>query len=137
MAYSQENISSRYDIDSESDLYSLLPNPDKLDENDPDFMLNNVISHYYLAPNLNSLIEQNENNVLSLFHCNVRSLPKNLNLLNELLCTLIRTPDILAVTETKLHENSTVNIEVPGYNFFHTDAKSPPKIESRFIERSA
>ena len=57
MACSQENISSRYDIDSESDLYNLLPNPDKLDENDPDFMLNNVISHYYSAPKLNSLIE--------------------------------------------------------------------------------
>ena len=44
--------------------------------------------------------------------------------MNELLCTLIRTPDILAVTETKLDENSTVNIEIPGYNFFHTDSNS-------------
>ena len=89
----------RTNIDIESDLYDLLSNPDKFDEkNDTDIMLNNVVSQYYLAPNLNSFLEQNANNkTFSLFHCNIRSLSKNMNLLNELLFSLPRTSDILAV----------------------------------------
>ena len=116
---------TRFDnIDAESDLYNLLPNPDKLDENDPDFMLNNVISNYHSAQNLNTFVEQqSENKTFSLFHCNVRSLSKKGHLLHELLSLLSKSPDVLAVTETKLNETNITNIDIAGYNFFHTDSK--------------
>ena len=117
---------TRYDnIDAESDLYNLLPNPDKLDENDPDFMLNNVISNYHSAQNLNTFVEQqSENKTFLLFHCNVRSLSNNRHLLHELLSLLFKSPDVSAVTETKLNETNITNIDIAGYNFFHTDSKT-------------
>jgi hypothetical protein len=62
-------------------------------------MLNNVVSRYYAAPDLNYLLDQQNNNkALTFFHCNIRSLPKNMNLVNELLLSPTKTPDILAVT---------------------------------------
>ena len=56
----------------------------------------------------------------SILHCNIRSLSKNLNLLEELLCSLDSKLDILGITETKL--GSTSNVNIKGYNFFHTDS---------------
>ena len=117
---------TRFDnIDAESDLYNLLPNPDKLEENDPDFMLNNVVSNYHSAQNLNTFVEQqSENKIFVLFHCNVRSLSKNGHLSHELLYLLSKSSDVLTATETKLNETNITNIDIAGYNFFHTDSKT-------------
>ena len=126
MYNAQEHISNFTRTDIESDLYDILPNPDKFDENDPDIMLNNVVSQYYAEPDLNSLLDQQNNNkALTFFHCNIRSLPKNMNLVNELLLSLTKTPDILAVTETRLIQHSVENVEIYNYNFYHTDSKTP------------
>ena len=54
----------------------------------------------------------------SILHCNIRSLSKNLNLLEELLCSLDSKLDILGITETKLGEKSISNVNIKGYNFF-------------------
>ena len=58
----------------------------------------------------------------SILHYNVRSLSKNLNLLEELLCSLDSKLDIFGITETKLGEKSISNANIKGYNFFHTDS---------------
>ena len=58
----------------------------------------------------------------SILHCNIRSLPKNLNLLEELLCSLDSKLDILGITETKLGEKSISNVNIKGYNFFYMDS---------------
>ena len=50
-------------LDADKDLYIILPNQNKLDENDPDNMLTNLVSGPKAFP---------------VFHCNVRSLPKTL-----------------------------------------------------------
>ncbi len=84
------NISTKC-LDHNSDLYNLLPNPDKADE-------------------------------IFIFHCNIRSLPKNLTLLNDMIYTLSSKPDVLAVTETKLNENTVSNVDISGYNFYHVDS---------------
>ena len=110
------------DLDLVADLFYILPNPNKLDENDPDLMLSNITSNYYSVTKLNRLLENKRSKSLSLFHCNVRSLPKNLNLINDLTYTLSNRPDILAVTETRLNNNTVVNIQIPGYNFYHQDS---------------
>ena len=60
--------------------------------------------------------------LFSILHCNIRSLSKNLNLLEELLCSLDSKQDILGITETKLGENSISNVIIKGYNFLHTDS---------------
>ena len=110
------------DLDLVTDLFDILPNPNKLDENDPDLMLSNITSNYYSVTKLNRLLENKRSKSLSLFHCNVRSLPKNLNLVNDLIYTLSNRPDILAVTETRLNNNTIVNTQIPGYNFYHQDS---------------
>ena len=71
-------------MDSNIDLYKLLPNPDKLDESDPDHMLDNICSDYYQSEKVDRILKIKGPRSLSLLHCNIRSLPKNLNLLRWL-----------------------------------------------------
>ena len=68
---------------------------------------------------------------LSIFYCNIRSLSKNLSLLEELLCSLDFKLDILGITETKLGEKSIFNVNIKGLNFFHTDR--PPTNAALYI----
>ena len=71
------NYSTR-ELDADMDLYYILPNPDKLDENYPDSMLTNLVSNCYLLDKINNILNAAGPKALSVFHCNVRSLPKNL-----------------------------------------------------------
>ena len=72
--------------------------------------------------NVNNVLNYVGSNSLSLFHCNIRSLPKNLTLLNDLIYTLDSKADVLACTETRLNNDTTVNISLPGYKFYHTNS---------------
>ena len=101
-------------VDSNIDLRNQLSNPDKLDESDPDHMLDNISSDYYPSEK----VDTSGPRLLSLFHCNIRSLSRNLNITYSLSVK----PDILAVTETKLNSNTVTNINMPGYNFYHFDS---------------
>ncbi|CAH3177120.1 unnamed protein product, partial [Porites lobata] len=51
--------------------------------------------------------------------CNIRSLGKNLCLLNDILITVKEMPSIITISETKLNDNNQHlhNINIPGYNF--------------------
>ena len=95
----------RHDLD----LYDLLPNPNKFDECDPDLMLNTPCSEYYSVRSFNKMLVNSDAKSFSILHCNIRSLSKNLNLLEELLCSLDSKLDILGITETKLGEKSISN----------------------------
>lgn len=57
-------------------------------------------------------------------HCITRSLGKNLFLLHDILNTVKSLPDIIAISETQLNENTSVNLHIPGYLFVRTDSKS-------------
>ena len=85
----------------------------KTDENDPG---------YYSVDKVNKDIENSGSKTFSIFHCNARSLPKNLTLLNDMIYTLSSKPDVLAVTETKLNEKTVSNVDISGYNFYHVDS---------------
>ena len=95
-----------------TDLFDLITNPDKFDECDPDHILPLSSSDYYSVAEMNS----------TLFHCNIRSLPKNLSLLHDILYCLDSRPNITAISETRLNENSVSSIELPHYYFFHHDS---------------
>lgn len=88
------------------DLYNILPNPDKFDEADPDHMLISPESHYYDIPSLNTVLSKSGKNTISFLHCNIRSLPKHLNLLEDFLCPLNTRPYIIGITETRLNKNN-------------------------------
>ena len=79
------------------DLYNLLPYPDKNDEADPD--LKSINPHDILT--LNNVLCKARGKGIS--HCNIRSLSKNLTLLNDMLNSIDSRPDIhvIAVTETR------------------------------------
>ena len=59
-----------------------------------------------------------ESDDLFLIHFNIRSLQKNFDYLCNYLLELKRTPDIIAVTETKLYDDAVhANIDIVGYSF--------------------
>ena len=57
-----------------------------------------------------------------MMHFNIRSLPKNLTSLNDFILTAKETPEIIAISETKLQDE---NINIPGYVFLN--ANSPTR----------
>ena len=80
-------------INSGVDLYKIPPNPDKFDESDPDLMLSTPSSEYYSIADANNLLADTDNDSISLFRCNIRSIPKNFELLHDLLYCFDNIPD--------------------------------------------
>ena len=86
---------------------------------------NYIESKYYSVKKTGTLIDRSRiKNVFSILHCNMQSLPKNILLLEELLCSLRETPNIIAVSETKLKENNLYNITLEGYTFLGSNSKT-------------
>ena len=65
------------------DFFELFSNPDKSDECDTDLMLSVPYSEYISVPKLNQIFSGPQ--MFNILHCNIRSLPKNINLLEEIL----------------------------------------------------
>ena len=61
----------------------------------------------------------NNNQCLATFHCNIRSVPANIDNLQHLLFKLSFPFSLIGITETKLKTNisPTINIEIQGYRF--------------------
>ena len=123
------------EVDPNIDLFSLIPNPDKFDDSDPDKILNSPESNYYSVSKINRLLGQKENK-LTIFHCNTRSLPKNLTLLYDFLYCLDDAPDILGITETKLNENTVKDVEIRGYKLFHNDSPTLAGGAALYVSRT-
>ena len=62
-------------------------------------------------------------NSIFLFHCNIRSLAKNFELLHDLLNCFDNTPDVIAVTKTRINCNSSANTDLSNNKFYSTDSK--------------
>ena len=60
----------------------------------------------------------------NLIHCNVRSLPKNKNKIEELLQIIKIQPDILAISESKLNNNNKGKASLINYTMVHCDSLS-------------
>ena len=75
-------------------------------------------SKYYTVKQSGSLFQKaKRKNGFSMLHLNMRSLPKNLSLLEDFIDTVNVSPEIIAISETKLKENNIYNINIPGYSF--------------------
>ena len=48
-----------------------------------------------------------------MIHFNIRSLQKNLTSLNDFILTVKETPEIIAISETKLQDENIYNISIP------------------------
>ena len=60
----------------------------------------------------------------SIFICDIRSLPKNLCLLNDILLTVKESPSLITISETRLSDGNVNNISIPGYEFVSKASKS-------------
>ena len=60
----------------------------------------------------------------NLIHCNVRSLSKNKNKIEELLQSVKTKPDILAISESKLKCNNLGRANLIDYTMVHCDSIS-------------
>ena len=75
---------------------------------------------YFDIPMRSSSSVQNQNS-LSVFHANIRSLTKNFDALYELI-SLPVSPDVVCVSETRIKGEPLINISIPNYNSFHKDS---------------
>lgn len=84
-----------------TDLFDIILNPNKFDDRDSDTMPSSPSSKYYTINKLNNSLNTliNHNKSISLFHCNIRSLPRNLCLLEDFIYSLDVKPDILGSTD--------------------------------------
>ena len=57
-------------------------------------------------------------------HCNTRSLGKKLFLLHDILISVKSLPDIIAISETKLNDNTSTNLHIPCYLLVRPYSKS-------------
>ena len=121
-------VNSPVDVILESrDLFkTVIGNPDKTINNcEEQSGQEYVESKYRSIKQTGSRFTSVQNKGFSILHCNIRSLQKNLTLLRDLLVTLSDLPSIIAITETKLSDNSKENITIPGYKpFLREDSKT-------------
>ena len=79
---------------------------------------------YHLPQKLaNKLLHASPNDFF-LLHFNFRSLSKNKDEIDKFLHDFERLPDLVAISETKLNENSTSNISIANYCFLRNDSPS-------------
>jgi len=62
-------------------------------------------------------------NDLSLLYCNIRSLYKNRDKLEEIVPPCSKPPDIIALSETRVKETSIIATR-PGYNFSNENSQT-------------
>ena len=90
------------------------------DKNDPFQCANDnyIESHYYSVKKSGKIFDDAcKQKGFSIFHCNIRSLEKNKSLLHDILSTVKTTPDVIAISESKINENTSANLNIPGYAF--------------------
>ena len=89
------------------------------DNEDPDNNLPLITSRYYKVNAFVELLQKNLSqknlNSFSVMHSNIRSLSKNLHLLKDFLIMTESKFSIIGISETKLNDNSVINIDLPNY----------------------
>ena len=97
------------------------------DENDPFKCANDnyIESNYYSVKKTGKIFyDASKQKGFSIFHCNIRSLEKNKSLVHDILSTVKTMPDIIAITESKINENTSANLNIPGYAFVNVNSKT-------------
>ena len=69
----------------------------------------------------------------SIFHCNIRSLAKNKPLLLGILSTVKTMPDIIAISESKINENTSANLNIPSYAFVNINSKTQAGVVAMYV----
>ena len=100
-------------------------------ENDPNIPANEQNSGtraYYDIDSLNSEISKANNQNLFIMHMNTHSLVKKVWDIDRMVDILVKPPDVICITETKLH-NKNIDwqlglVQIPHYNFFYDNSNT-------------
>ena len=110
-------------IESKDLFQDVIANPEKERELRENSYNSYIQSKYYTVKQTGNFFYQaNKYHGFSIMHFNIRSLPKNLASLNDLILTVKQTPEIIAISETKLQDENIYNISIPGYVFLNTNS---------------
>ena len=90
-----------------------------LDQN----LVDNQCNYYELDDFTSKVKNIDSLNSFSIIHLNARSLSKNFDNLETLLCTLNFPFSIIGISETWLHNNSPPVFNIPNYNMIRADRK--------------
>jgi len=74
-----------------------------------------LLSQYATHTDFVNHVDKLMSNDLSLLHCNIRSLYKNIDKLEEIVTPSSNPPAIIALSETRIKETSVI-ATLPGYN---------------------
>jgi len=81
------------------------------------------LSQYATHTDFVSHIDKLMSDDLSLLHCNIRSLYKNMDKHEEIITPCSKPPDIIALSETRIKETSII-ATLPGYNFINKNSQT-------------
>ena len=97
----------------------IIASPEKIDDHACDESLASefIESNYHSVKQCGLKFFDIRNKGLSILHSNIRSLKKNLTFLNDILLSVKETPNIIAISGTKLSDNNPLNVSIPGYSF--------------------
>ena len=102
----------------------IVESPDKANDFNENLIYDSIESKYHTIKQFGNRFSNVKHKGFSILHCNIRSLPKNLSLLNDVLLMVKELPNIIAITETRLAEDSHHNIRIPGYIFLGVNSKT-------------
>ena len=87
--------------------------------------VNSLTDNFYPCAyyNINDIpLNKSNSKSLNTFHFNIRSLPKNNDLLHEFLCMLPISPEIICLSESQINHQPLSNLDLPGYKLFNNDS---------------
>ena len=100
-----------------------------------DFISNSISSKYYSPCDL--IKDRLSKRDFSMIHLNIASLQLHIDELRCLLVAINNPFDVIAITETRLHEqNPIIDLSIPGYDFHHTETRTQNGGAALYIRNS-
>ena len=110
---------------SKTDVMKQLNKLDCLQALDSNLNLINVNSKYRSVDWLNRHYDTYNDLGISVIHFNVRSIIENKQKIEELLYDFNKSPDVVAISETKLNDDSNLGqANIQGYHLLNVNSKS-------------
>ena len=79
---------------------------------------------YFTPKQISNIMGENKLKSFLVAHFNTRSLAKNKNLREEFITEINHSPEVIGISETKINENISLNLQIPNYLFFHNDSST-------------
>ena len=113
-------------LESRDLFIDVIATPEKTDDHacDESLVSEFIESNYHSVKQCGRKFFDVRNKGFSILHSNIRSLKKNLTFLNDILLSVKETPNITAISETKLSDNNPLNVSIPGYSFLGMNSKT-------------